>query len=60
MARLDYDWTGAAEYLQTTERHVRRLWAERKVTGYLVGRKVRFRQGDLDAYIERNRREALR
>jgi excisionase family DNA binding protein len=60
MARLDYDWAGAAEYLQTTERHVRRLWSERKITGYRVGRKVRFKQGDLDDYLERNRLEALR
>jgi excisionase family DNA binding protein len=60
MARLDYDKPGAAEYLQTTERHIDRLVAERKITFYKVGRKVRFRQGDLDDYIERHRLQALR
>jgi len=55
-----YDWAAAAEYLGTNERHVQRLWAERKLAGSKIGKKVRFSQRDLDAFIERNRVEAKR
>ncbi len=50
----------AAIYLGTSERHLRRLWQERRVAGIKVGRRVRFTVEDLDAFIERNRVEALR
>ena len=60
MAGLDFDFKEAADYLHDTERHVQTLWWQRKITGYQVGRKVRFRKSDLDAYIESNRLEALR
>jgi excisionase family DNA binding protein len=54
------DWQVAAEYLGTSPRHLQRLWAERRIAGCKIGRKVRFTQRDLDDYIERNRVEALR
>ena len=60
MPRLDFDKAGAAEYLGTSERHIERLWAERKIAGYKVGRFVRFRQADLDTYLERHRLDVLR
>ena len=46
------DKAGAADYLGTTERHVQRLWVERRIPAVKVGRKVRFRIRDLDAWIE--------
>ena len=46
------DKAEAAAYLNTSERHIQRLWAERRITGVKVGRKVRFRIDDLDAWIE--------
>ncbi len=52
-ALLDYE--GAAHYLCTTPRHVRELWAKRHVAGVKVGRRVRFTQADLDAFIATNR-----
>ena len=42
----------AAAYLGTTERHVQRLWNERRIPAVKVGRKVRFRIRDLEAWIE--------
>ncbi len=53
------DRSEAAWYLGTTERHVRELWAQRKLGGVKVGRVVRFRVQDLDEYVDRNRVEAL-
>lgn len=58
MALLDYEQ--AAKYLGTTPRHVRELWAKRRLPGVKVGRLVRFDIGDLDKFIESNRREAVR
>lgn len=55
---LDYE--GVAEYLGTTPRHVRRLWAERRLTGIKVGRMVRFAPADLDRYIAAQRVKAVR
>jgi excisionase family DNA binding protein len=52
-ALLDYE--GAAHYLCTTPRHVKELWAKRHVAAVKVGRRVRFTQADLDAYIATNR-----
>ncbi len=52
-ALLDYE--GVAHYLCTTPRHVRELWAKRHVAAVKVGRRVRFTQADLDAFIATNR-----
>ena len=52
-ALLDYE--GAAHYLCTTPRHVQELWAKRRVAAVKVGRRVRFTQADLDAFIATNR-----
>jgi excisionase family DNA binding protein len=54
------DMSHAASHLGTTERHLRRLWQERRISAVKVGRSVRFSIADLEAYIERNRRSALR
>lgn len=54
------DYAGAADYLCTTPRHVRELWAKRYLTGIKVGRRVRFCKSDLDAYIEARRVNAIR
>lgn len=53
------DWAGAAEYLGTSEYHIKRLWAERRIAGHLVGRFPRFSTEDLDAYLESRRIEAV-
>lgn len=53
-----FDKAGAATYLGTSERHVERLWAERRISGVKLGKFVRFRQRDLDAFVERNAVEA--
>ena len=42
----------AADYLGTTERHMRNLIARRTITHVKVGRKIRFRKADLDAYVQ--------
>jgi excisionase family DNA binding protein len=54
-----YDKAGAAEYLGTTQRHIERLWSERKLGGRKVGRFVRFTEKDLDDFLERQRVPAL-
>jgi len=55
------DFDGAAEHLGVSPRLVRRLWAERRIAATKIGpRTVRFRIGDLDAYAERQRVEAIR
>jgi excisionase family DNA binding protein len=41
-----------AEYLRTTERHVRRLVEERRLPFVKVGKFVRIRRVDCDAFIE--------
>lgn len=45
----------AAHYLATTTRHLDRLVYERRIGHVKLGNKVRFRQRDLDAYIESHR-----
>jgi excisionase family DNA binding protein len=55
---LDYE--AAARYLGTTPRHVRELWAKRYLAGVKVGRRVRFRIADLDAFIAAHRVPAVR
>ncbi|MHB8246087.1 MAG: helix-turn-helix domain-containing protein [Acidimicrobiales bacterium] len=42
----------AAAYLNVNVRYVRRLVAERRVTYLKVGRLLRFRASDLEAYLE--------
>lgn len=54
------DWTGAARYLGTSERHVKKMWAERKLAGVKIGKFVRFDTKDLDAFIDAKRVRALR
>ena len=54
------DYAGAADYLCTTPRHVRELWAKRYLTAIKVGRRVRFSKSDLDHYIEARRVNAIR
>ncbi|WP_366526708.1 helix-turn-helix domain-containing protein [Ferrimicrobium sp.] len=55
---LDYDQ--AATYLNTSARHVRQLWQDRKLSAVKVGRLVRFDTRDLDKFIDANRHEATR
>lgn len=49
------DIAGAAEYLATTERHIRRLVYERRIPYIKLGSKVRFDRADLDAYVDAHR-----
>ncbi|WP_019932266.1 excisionase family DNA-binding protein [Nocardia sp. BMG111209] len=48
---------GAAVYLGTGVRFIRRLVAERRVVFYKVGGHVRFKLADLDAYAQAGRME---
>ena len=50
----------AAQYLGVAERTMKKLWQERRVTGVRMGRLVRFRVTDLDAYVDRHVVEAVR
>jgi excisionase family DNA binding protein len=50
---------GAAEYLNTSERFVRRLIAERRIAFHHVGRHVRFAVDDLEAFVQRGRVEVI-
>src|SRR5680860_744061 len=43
----------AAVYLSVPERLIRRIVAERRVAFHKVGRYVRFRRADLDAFVQR-------
>jgi len=54
------DTEAAARYLATTPRHVRELWATRRLAGIKVGRLVRFHPLDLDRYVDGHRTEAVR
>jgi excisionase family DNA binding protein len=49
----------AADYLNTSERFIRRLIAERRVAFHRVGRHVRFTPADLDAFVESGRVEPI-
>ena len=51
------DVAGAAACLGVTEAFVRRLVLERRVGYYKVGKFVRFRPTDLDAFVDSGRRE---
>ena len=50
-------WDEAAERLNTTPRHVRRLVFERRIAYRKLGRYVRFHPDDLEEYIAANRVE---
>lgn len=49
-----FDSEGAAAYLNTTRRHVRRLRSECRIRYVKIGGKLRFRRQDLDEYIAAN------
>ena len=51
--------TETAEYLNTSERFVRRLIAERRIAFHHVGRHVRFAITDLDQWLAASRVEPL-
>ncbi|MGH4007864.1 MAG: excisionase family DNA-binding protein [Pseudonocardiaceae bacterium] len=48
-----------AEYLNTSERFVRRLIAERRIAFHHVGRHVRLALSDLDLWLASGRVEAI-
>jgi excisionase family DNA binding protein len=50
--QLLLDVSGAAAYLGVNEAFVRRLVLERRVRYYKVGKFVRFRLADLDAFVD--------
>lgn len=50
---------GAAEYLSTSERFVRRLIAERRIAFHHVGRHVRIGTADLEGFVQAGRVEAI-
>jgi excisionase family DNA binding protein len=49
-----------AEYLNTSERFVRRLVAERRIAFHRVGRHLRFAVTDLDSWLADCRVEPIR
>lgn len=49
-----------AEYLNTSERFVRRLIAERRIAFHHVGRHVRFALSDVEAWLAAQRVEPFR
>jgi len=53
------DVAGAAAHLGVSEAFVRRLVLERRVRYFKVGKFVRFRPVDLDAFVEAGRREPV-
>lgn len=46
---------GAAQYLGTTARHVRRLVADHSLSHYRVAGRIRFSDVDLDAWLDARR-----
>jgi excisionase family DNA binding protein len=59
-ARAEYlTVSGAAEYLNTSVRFVRRLVSERRITFYKVGGHVRIATCDLEAFIQAGRVDAI-
>ena len=48
----------AARYLATSERAIHRHWLKRELAAVKVGRRVRFRREDLDAFVAANRVDA--
>ncbi|MBP2475723.1 excisionase family DNA binding protein [Crossiella equi] len=54
-----YSVEGAADYLGTSVRFVRRLIAERRITFYKLGRHVRLKHVDLEAFVQAGRVEPI-
>lgn len=54
-----YDVEGAATFFGTTPRYVRELVQRRELRHCLIGRRLRFRQSDLEALIVRCTREEM-
>jgi excisionase family DNA binding protein len=50
----------AAEYMNTSVRFVRRLIAERRIPFHKVGRYVRLKLSDVDAFIDAGRVEPFK
>lgn len=50
------DIRGCAAYIASSERHVRRMVAERTLPHYKVGHYVRFDPDELDQWLKQNRR----
>lgn len=53
------DVAGAAAQLGVSEAFVRRLVLERRVRYFKVGKLLRFRPSDLDAFVEAGRRDPV-
>jgi excisionase family DNA binding protein len=49
----------AADYMSVTERFVRRLIADRRIPFHRLGRLVRLKKTDIDAFIDAGRVEAF-
>lgn len=58
MVRLTLDISGVAEYLGTTEHHVRALIRRDAIPYFKVGRLIRFDQDVIDEWLEANRQGA--
>jgi excisionase family DNA binding protein len=54
------DLPQAAQCLGTSERHLRRLWQERRISAIKVGRRVRFAKADLAEFVASHRVKAVR
>jgi len=54
-----FNLCGAAKYLMKTERYMRQLVADRKITYYKHNRLLAFKRSDLDTWATSDRREAL-
>ena len=54
------DVAGAAAHLDVSEAFIRRIVLEKRVRYYKVGKFVRFRPVDLDAFVEAGRTEPVR
>lgn len=50
--RLEYDLEEAAAFLHITGRQLREMVETRRIASAKVGKYVRFRQCDLDAFVE--------
>ena len=57
--RAFLDIAGAASHLGVSEAFVRRIVLERRVCYFKVGKFVRFRVEDLDAFVEAGRRDPV-
>lgn len=54
------DWQGAADYLATTPRQVRRLRRRGELIGVRVGKFVRFHPDDLARFVDEHRTVTVR